>query len=369
VTCEELRAGLGAYLDRELGVAHSLDAEEHLTFCMSCQWAYAKEREFRTLLKTRLLRPPAPAGLRARIRAALDAEARPRFRALLTGGRRWAALPVALLVLLALAVGLRPLMAPAPPPAVSELVAQHQVYSRMDVPAEIVSTDQAAVASWLEKRVRFAVPVPDFSPAGIRLIGARLFHVLDHWPHEYALNPIRALYFWEGGLAIWGGVAGGMLALVIFARRRGLSLGRLADTAALGLALAMGVGRLACIITGDAMGPLTSGPFGFAYTNPRALVPQLGVFYTPMPVYELVVNLGIFALLWTLRRRRWPDGALFLVFLGLYGVERFLLAFTSSYQVVAFGLTQSQIVALAALAIALPLAARTFFRTVHARPT
>ena len=200
------------------------------------------------------------------------------------------------------------------------------------------------------------------------VIGARLFHVLDHWPHEYALSPIRALYFWEGGLAIWGGVAGGMLALVIFARRRGLSLGRLADIAAPGLALAMGVGRLACIITGDAMGPPTSGPFGFAYTSPRALVPQLGVFYTPMPVYELVVNLGIFALLWILRRRRWPDGALFLVFLGLYSLERFLLAFTSSYQIIAFGLTQSQVVALAALAIAIPLAARTFFHTSPPQP-
>ena len=199
------------------------------------------------------------------------------------------------------------------------------------------------------------------------VIGARLFHVLDHWPHEYALNPIRVLYFWEGGLAIWGAVAGGMLAMVVFARRRDLSLGQLADIAAPALVLAMGVGRLACIITGDAMGRPTSGPFGFAYTNPRALVPQLGVFYTPMPVYELIVNLGIFALLWQLRRRRWPDGALFLVFLALYSVERFLLAFTSSYQIVAFGLTQSQIVALAALAIAVPLVARTFSRTWRPR--
>lgn len=179
MTCEELRACLEVYLDRELGVARSLDAQEHLTFCMSCQWAYAKEREFRSLLKTRLLRPPAPPGLRARIRAGLDAQTRPWSRALLTGWRRWSALPVAALVLLALAVGLPPLMAPAPPPPVSELVAQHQVYSRMDVPAEIVSTDQAAVAGWLEKRVRFAVPVPDFSPAGIRLIGARLSALSD----------------------------------------------------------------------------------------------------------------------------------------------------------------------------------------------
>lgn len=187
------------------------------------------------------------------------------------------------------------------------------------------------------------------------LIGARLFHVLDHWPHEYAANPIRALYVWEGGLAIWGGVVGGMSALAIFAHRRHLSLGRMADIAVPGLVLAQAAGRLACVITGDAMGPPTSGPFGIAYTNPGAMVPQLGVYYTPMPVYELVANLGIFAVLWGLRRRRWPDGSLFLVYLVLYSLERFSLAFASSYQIVALGLTQSQIVALVGLVMAIPL--------------
>ena len=200
------------------------------------------------------------------------------------------------------------------------------------------------------------------------LIGARAFHVVDHWPHEYAANPVRVLYLWEGGLAIWGAVVGGMSALLIFARRRGVSLGRLADVAAPGLVLAMGVGRLACIVTGDAMGPPTSGPFGIAYTNPAAMVPQLGVYYTPMPVYELIVNLGIFALVWQLRRRRWPDGVLFLVFLSLYSVERFLLAYASSYQIVAAGLTQSQLVALAALAVSVPLGIWTLSRKVDVRP-
>lgn len=187
------------------------------------------------------------------------------------------------------------------------------------------------------------------------LAGARLFHVIDHWPHEYAPDPIRALYLWEGGLAIWGGVAGGLLALAFFARRRGLSLGRLADIAAPGLVLAQGLGRLACVITGDAMGRPTDGPFGIAYTNPGAMVPQLGVYYTPMPIYELIANLTIFTILWRLRRRNWPDGALFLVYLTLYSLERFALSFVSSYQIVALGLTQSQIIALTALAAAVPL--------------
>jgi phosphatidylglycerol:prolipoprotein diacylglycerol transferase len=186
------------------------------------------------------------------------------------------------------------------------------------------------------------------------LIGARLFHVIDHWPDEFAANPVRVLYIWEGGLAIWGAVVGGLAALALFARVRGLRLGLLADIAAPGLVLGQAVGRTACIITGDAMGKPTTGPFGIAYANPGAMVPQLGVYYTPMPVYEIAAGLTIFALIWRLRKRDWPDGLLFLVYLSLYSIERFFLAFTSSYQIVAFGLTQSQIIALIALAVALP---------------
>ncbi len=190
------------------------------------------------------------------------------------------------------------------------------------------------------------------------LIGARLFHVIDHWPDEFASNPIRALYIWEGGLAIWGALAGGLAVIVLIARRRGWNLPRLLDAAAPGAVLAQGIGRFACIITGDAMGKPTNGPFGFAYTSPDAMVPKLGVYYTPMPAFEIVANLGIFILLWQLRRRNWPDGQLFLVYLILYSIERFFLAFTSSYLIVAFGMTQSQIVALISLAIALPVLIR-----------
>ena len=100
------------------------------------------------------------------------------------------------------------------------------------------------------------------------------------------------------------------------------------------------------------MGKPTNGPFGFAYTSQHALVPHLGVYYTPMPVYEIIANLLIFATLWQLRNRKWSDGTLFLLYLTLYSLERFLLAFTSSYRIIALGLTQSQIIALFGLAIA-----------------
>jgi phosphatidylglycerol---prolipoprotein diacylglyceryl transferase len=186
------------------------------------------------------------------------------------------------------------------------------------------------------------------------LVGARLFHVIDHWPHEYAADPARALYVWKGGLAIWGGVIGGFLALACFAWRRHFPVRLLADIAAPGLALGQALGRVACIITGDAMGKPTNGPLGFAYTNPGAMVPQLGVFYTPTPVFEIVMTLGIFALLWRLRRRDLPQGALFLIYLVLYASGRFIITFWSSYQIVAWGLNQAQMISLGALLVGLP---------------
>lgn len=185
------------------------------------------------------------------------------------------------------------------------------------------------------------------------IVGARLFHVLDHWSDVFAANPLRAFYVWEGGLAIWGAMTGGLTVTALVSWQRGWRFPALLDAGAPGLVLAQAIGRTACVITGDAMGKPTNGPFGFAYSSPNALVPQLGIYYTPMPVYELVVNLAIFILLWNLRKRRWTDGKLFLIYLFLYSLERFFLAFTSSYRIIAFGLTQSQIVALIALAVCL----------------
>ncbi len=201
-----------------------------------------------------------------------------------------------------------------------------------------------------------------FVVVGVGLVGARLFHVIDHWPDVYAANPISALFIWEGGLAIWGGVIGGFLAVALLAWRHKWRLPALLDALAPGLVLGQGVGRVACLITGDAMGKPTTGPLGFAYVSPNAMVPQLGVYYTPTPLFEIVMNLGVFAILWRLRGRNLPDGALALVYLVLYSAGRFVISIWSSYLTVAFGLNQAQIVSVLALAVALPLLAVLLLR-------
>lgn len=206
MTCEELRACLDVYLDRELDVARSLTVQEHLAFCMACQWIYAKERELRALLKTRLPQVSAPPDLHARVRAAMATEERPAHRTRLTRAFRWAALPAAALVLLGVAFGLRSALAPSFPPAVTELVAKHQLYSRLDAPAEIISANQDTVAGWFRGRVRFPVPVPDFSPTGIRLVGARLSSLSDrevaYLLYEKGRNLVSLFAFPSRGLAL-----------------------------------------------------------------------------------------------------------------------------------------------------------------------
>jgi phosphatidylglycerol:prolipoprotein diacylglycerol transferase len=84
------------------------------------------------------------------------------------------------------------------------------------------------------------------------------------------------------------------------------------------------------------------------------MAPELGVYYTPIPVYEIVMNLAIFAVVWRLRRRNLPDGALFLFYLVLYASGRFLVTFWSSYEILALGLNQAQWVSIVAIAVATP---------------
>jgi phosphatidylglycerol---prolipoprotein diacylglyceryl transferase len=187
------------------------------------------------------------------------------------------------------------------------------------------------------------------------MVGARLFHVIDQWPDKFAANPIRTLFIWEGGLAIWGGVLGGLVAAAILARIRHWKLPRLLDAFVPGVVLAQAVGRIACIITGDAIGKATNGPFGFVYTSPNAMVPKLGVYYTPPPVYEILMNLAIFALLWSLRKKNLSDGMLTLIYLALYSFMRFFIALTSSYNIVTLGLNQAQLVSILVFAVSVPL--------------
>ncbi len=184
------------------------------------------------------------------------------------------------------------------------------------------------------------------------VVGARLLHVIDRWD-MYAANPMQIFALQNGGLAILGAILGGALAGGLVAWRRGLPVHRLFDAAAPGLILGQAIGRFGCYVTGDTVGRATDGSWGVVYLNPGAMVPQLGVAYQPVFFYEQVLDLAIFAVLWTFRKRITVDGQLFALYLGLYAIGKFALTFFRTEVVWFWGLQEAQLLALGALVVAI----------------
>lgn len=193
------------------------------------------------------------------------------------------------------------------------------------------------------------------------IVGARLFHVADRIDF-YLQNPNDVLAIQQGGLAIWGGLAGGFAAGALYCRYADLPIGRVADLAAPALLLGQMVGRLGNLVNGDAYGRVVDLPWSITYVHPDALIPDLGEPTHPYPLYEIAWGAAVLGIVWRMRRQRHADGTVFLTYLILYALGRFVLTFVRQETVVAFGLQQAQVVAVGAILVAVPLLLRRLRR-------
>ncbi|MDR0840554.1 MAG: prolipoprotein diacylglyceryl transferase [Christensenellaceae bacterium] len=167
-------------------------------------------------------------------------------------------------------------------------------------------------------------------PSG--LLGARLYYVLFEWGY-YIKHPLEILYVWEGGLAFYGCVLGGLLGLVLYARHKKLRTLRLFDCLAPGLVLAQAIGRWGNFFNQEAYGlPVLNGemmwfPFavridGLHYFNGElcSMPFHLATFF-----YESAWCLLVFLFLWSQRKKFKHDGDAVLWYVLLYGFERMLV--------------------------------------------
>ena len=210
------------------------------------------------------------------------------------------------------------------------------------------------------------------------IIGARVIHIIDWWDSYYQYNPVSVLYFWQGGIAIFGAILGGFVggSLYIMVRNSDWFLnfwgkwfrfmgeperaplpgiGHLADIAAPALLITMAIGRIGDVINGEHFASFTSLPWAFVYTHPDSPA-FLRPSSHPAVLYEMIWDLALVLVIWPLRSRLRPQGMTFAMYLALYSVGRFFISFLrQEHNQYVLGLNEAQIIALIVLLVTVPL--------------
>jgi phosphatidylglycerol:prolipoprotein diacylglycerol transferase len=181
------------------------------------------------------------------------------------------------------------------------------------------------------------------------IIGARIIHIIFTDPLYYLKNPLEIFAIWHGGLSIHGAIIGGILGAIWFARHNKSSFWSLADILAPALILSQGIGRIACLFSGDAYGKPTNLPWAITFNNPLSLAP-IGIPLHPTQLYEAGWDLIVFLILIKFRSRIKINGGLFLLYASLYSLGRFIIEIfrgdETTYGIFGLSISAAQILSL-----------------------
>ena len=174
-------------------------------------------------------------------------------------------------------------------------------------------------------------------PGGI--IGARLYYVIFSWS-DYASEPLKIFDIHSGGLAIYGGIIGGLGAACIAAKKKKMNIPGMLDIGAMGFLIGQGIGRWGNFINQEAFGTPTDLPWGMVSENTGGEAVHPCFFYESVWCILGFVLLFIISLKW-----RKFDGEIFVLYLIWYGLERMVVEGlrTDSLYTPFFGLRVSQI--------------------------
>ena len=159
----------------------------------------------------------------------------------------------------------------------------------------------------------------------LAIIGGRLYYVAFEW-ENYVGNPISILYIWQGGMAIYGAIIGGVIAALIFSKWKKIALWEILDMVAPSLVLGQAIGRWGNFFNQEAHGiPILDSKwqfFPFAVYIEYYVKNVYGPWRAATFFYESIACFAIFAFLMWYRRRSKRNGNVFLGYTLLYGIAR-----------------------------------------------
>ena len=150
----------------------------------------------------------------------------------------------------------------------------------------------------------------------IAIICARLYYVIFEW-EQYKDNPISALYIWNGGLAIYGGIICSFITIYLYGKKNKLNIAELLDIASCGIIIGQIFGRWGNFVNAEAFGGETSLPWGMSIDGAAPVHPTF--------FYESLWNLIGFIILHFCCKHRNFKGQIFLIYVAWYGFGRSII--------------------------------------------
>ncbi len=196
------------------------------------------------------------------------------------------------------------------------------------------------------------------------IAGSKILYLIEDW-HHFILNPIREA-FSPGGLTWYGGFFLATFAIWIYTKKKKVPFLKICDSAAPALMLGYGVARIGCHLAGDGdYGFPTDLPWGAVYSNgtyPPSLAfrdfPEIVEKYGingivpdtitvhPTPIYESILSVILFLIMWKLRKKNFVDGKMFMLYLIFYGSSRLMIEFIRLNPRILFGLSEAQLLSI-----------------------
>ena len=152
----------------------------------------------------------------------------------------------------------------------------------------------------------------------VAVIFARIYYCIFSW-ELYADDPIRVLYIWEGGIAIYGSVIGAILGIIVFCKVKKIRITTVLDLVSLGFLIGQFIGRWGNFFNREAFGAETE-----SFLRMGLMKASTGVvtYYHPTFLYESLWNFTGFLVLHFLSKKRRYDGQIALGYLAWYGLGR-----------------------------------------------